>query len=131
MNLFVYGLELEPPIGYYSPDTNIPYKKQLRVYKPAFLNCEVCSKPVQNYEQCIIPYTYCCYDCYSILCLSAKNDYLDVKDLKRVNSEENLMKLDDENQIFCIICGTIHSEKDRRWCEAVDAYERQQSFGSV
>ena len=39
------------------------------------------------------------------------------------------MKLDD--QIFCSICETIHSEKDRGWCESVEAYERQQSWGSV
>ena len=65
---------------------------------------------------------------YEVLVLSQKNDFIDVKDLKRVKSEENIMKLDDE--IFCSICETIHSEKDRGWCEAVGKYEKESSWDS-
>ena len=78
---------------------------------------------------CTKPHTYCSRDCYEVLILSQKNDFIDVRELKRVKSEENLMKLDD--QIFCSICETIHSEKDRGWCEAAEKYERESSFASI
>ena len=103
-------------------------RKLSEINTPTYLLCDVCYTPVYNYEMCTKPHTYCSRDCYEVLVLSQKNDFIDVKDLKRVKSEENLMKLD---QFFCGSCETIHSEKDIGWCESVEAYERQQSFGSI
>ena len=69
-------------------------------------------------------------DCLEVLILSQKNDYL--HSLKKVKSEENLMVFDDEHdKIFCSICGTLHSEKDRKWCQIAEEYERQMSWDSV
>ena len=103
-------------------------RKLSDINKPTYLLCDICNTPVYNYEMCTKPHTYCSRDCYEVLVLSQKNDYIDVKDLKRVKSEENIMKLDD--QFFCSICETIHSEKDRGWCESVEKYEKESSWDS-
>ena len=104
-------------------------RKLSEINKPTYLLCDKCNTPVYNYEMCKKLDTYCSRDCCEVLVLSQKNDFIDVKELKRVKSEENLMKLDD--QIFCSICETIHSEKDRGWCEAAEKYERESSFASI
>jgi len=100
--------------------------ENLTISKVHFLPCDICHRRVYNYRFCTSPFVYCSYDCCALLVLSNKNGYLD---MKRVKSEENIMKLDD--QIFCSICETIHSEKNRGWCEAADKYERESSFASV
>ena len=72
-------------------------KHNLSINKLDYLPCEICKCRVYHYKFCTIPYVYCSYDCYAILALSLKNDYLDVKtwvDMKRTKSEEDLMKLD-------------------------------------
>jgi len=109
-------------------------RKFSEISKPEYLLCDICSTPVYNYEECTQPFTYCSRECYEVLVLSQKNDYLDVQDkIKRVKSEEDLMSIDinDPDKMFCSICSTVHSVADRRWCEAVEEYERQASYGSV
>lgn len=49
----------------------------LRIYKPHFLRCEVCNTPVYKYELCYGNFIYCGYDCYAIIKLSQKDDFLD------------------------------------------------------
>jgi len=110
-------------------------KANLSIKKIEYLPCDICKCNVYNYQFCNSPHVYCSYDCYSILALSCKNDYLDVKswvEMKRAKSEENLMTLDEKpDDIHCSICDTVHSEKDKWWCEAVEKYERESSWDSV
>ena len=75
----------------------ITTKKELKVSKPSYLNCEVCSQRVYNYEECNTPFTYCSYDCYSILFLSMKNDYIDAK-LPKTKCFDDLMMIDNEEK---------------------------------
>ena len=99
-------------------------KLELSIVIPSFLECMLCGKHVYNYRWCTSPYIYCSYDCLALLILSHKNGYLDTKD--------DIMMFDDEqDKILCSICSTIHSEKDRKWCEAVEDFERQMSWDSV
>ena len=89
-------------------------KHNLSIKKVEYLPCEICKCKVYHYKFCTIPYVYCSYDCYAILALSLKNDYLDVQlaqgassrssafaedvktwvDMKRTKSEEDLTGLD-------------------------------------
>ena len=84
---------------------------------------------MHNYRWCTSPNIYCSYDCLALLVLSNNDGYLDRKDdIKRFKSEYNLMLFDDEHEydnIFCSICSTMHSEKDRKSVEAVEDYEKQ------
>ena len=99
-------------------------KPELNICIPSFLKCMICGKHVYNYRWCASPYIYCSYDCLGLLILSHKNGYLDTKD--------DIMMFDDEqDKIFCSICSTIHSEKDRKWCQIAEEYERQMSWDSV
>ena len=100
--------------------------ENLTISKVHFLPCDICHSRVYNYRFCTSPFVYCSYDCYALLVLSNKNGYLD---MKRVKSEDDLTT-DDEN-IFCMSCSTIHSKKDRAWCEFVDKYEQESSFASI
>ena len=103
---------------------------EISITVPSFLKCEICNLPVYNYELCTQPYTYCSMDCLEVLILSQKNDYL--HSLKKVKSEDHLMIVDvEQTKMFCSICETMHTEKDRKWCDAVDEYERQMSWDSV
>ena len=65
--------------------------KKLTIQKPLFLRCEVCHVAVFNYHLCKGNCIYCSYDCYAILQLSKKDDYLD---MKRSKSFEDLMEID-------------------------------------
>ena len=109
-------------------------KITLSISKIDYLKCDMCGCCVYNYQWCTSPYVYCSRDCYELIVLCNKNGYLDEKiGVKRVKSEDDLMLCDEEgqNKLFCSICGTMHSEKDRKWCEAVEEYERQESFASI
>ena len=83
----------------------------LHVYSPRSLYCQICGDRVYQFELCVRNYIYCSYDCYALLVLSSKHGFL--HDLKKVKSEDNLYS---SGIIFCMICGTEHSLKDRRWC---------------
>ena len=125
-------------------------KANLSIKKIEYLPCCICKCNVYNYQLCNSPHVYCSYDCYSILALSYKNSSLDevvpqertfghspasVKswvDMKRTLTFENLMTLDENpDNIQCSICDTVHSEKDKWWCEAVEKYERESSWDSL
>ena len=72
-------------------------KHNLNIKKIDYLPCDICNRNVYHYRLCTSPYVYCSYDCFSILVLSFKNDYLDVKtwvDMKRTKSEEDFTGLD-------------------------------------
>ena len=54
--------------------------KHLRIQKILSLPCEICQNPVpvENFNMCISGHVYCSEDCFEIILLSYKNDYLDV-----------------------------------------------------
>ena len=56
--------------------------KKLFIKIPKYLLCDVCSIPVYFYEYCIGNDVYCGRDCYEVLQLSKKNNYLDTNDKK-------------------------------------------------
>ena len=73
-------------------------KANLSIKKVDHLPCDICKTRVYDYRFCTSPHVYCSYDCYSILALSSKNDYLDVKtfiEMRKSKSDEDLMKLDE------------------------------------
>ena len=55
---------------------------------PDYLPCDVCKNRVYNYRFMTAPFVYCCMDCFELLILSFKNDYLDVKPMKRSYSTD-------------------------------------------
>ena len=64
--------------------------QKLIVKKPEHLPCTICNNLVYNYERCGKD-IYCSRDCYEVLELSKKNDYLD---MKRSKSFEDLMQIE-------------------------------------
>ena len=73
----------------------------ITIKKVKYLLCEICSERVYTYQQCQGNYIYCSQDCFEILVLSNKNDYIDVKSkvnsFNRSEKSDNLMELDDDN----------------------------------
>ena len=66
-----------------------------------WLLCEICSKRVYRYRECSKVGVYCSRDCYEILILSKKNDYLDSgnelsfsESIKRSENTDDLMNLE-------------------------------------
>ena len=67
-------------------------QKKLRIVKPEFLKCEICSEPVKNYNLCVGHHIYCSYDCYAIILLSMKQGLLHEKN-EDVDYNDDLMIL--------------------------------------
>ena len=63
--------------------------KKLFIKVPHYLFCDVCHVPVYFYEYCIGHDIYCGRECYEILQLSKKNNYLDTNDKKDFMQIEN------------------------------------------
>ena len=72
----------------------------LRVKIPQFMPCEICQKPIFDYQtlnHCIV----CCYECFEIWKLSQQNTFLDEKPtelnfdsaLKRSITNESIDKM--------------------------------------
>ena len=53
-------------------------KSDLQIQDIEYLKCEICQTPVYHYKFCTPPHIYCSYECYAILALSDKNNYMDV-----------------------------------------------------
>ena len=66
--------------------------KKLIIKVPKYLFCDVCRVPVYLYEYCIGNDIYCGRDCFEVLQLSKKGNFLD--EMKRTENYENLMELD-------------------------------------
>ena len=72
-------------------------KPNLTIKKVEYLPCDICKCNVYDFRFCTSPHVYCSYDCFAILALSCKNDFLNVKtfvEMERTKSEEDLMNLD-------------------------------------
>ena len=50
--------------------------EKLTISSIPFLPCDICNRRVYHYRECTRPHVYCSYDCYAILILSFKNDFL-------------------------------------------------------
>ena len=63
--------------------------EQLTIAPIKWLPCNICNRRVYHYRECTSQYVYCSYDCFSILMLSMKNDYLHSKDTNNSCFNEN------------------------------------------
>ena len=54
-----------------------------------WLPCNICQRRVYHYRECTGQYVYCSYDCFAILMLSMKNDYLHSRDTNHSCFTEN------------------------------------------
>ena len=63
---------------YEKPNNNIQ-KKVLKLVPVTVLKCDISGDDVTDFQQCVGQQIYCSYDCYAIIMLSLKRNYLDEK----------------------------------------------------
>ena len=69
--------------------------KILKLVPVTVLKCDVWGDDVMDFQQCVGQQIYCSYDCYAIIMLSLKRNFLDAKDGKKSFDENELMILEE------------------------------------